>query len=212
MRPTPEAPKTAGYVLSGLRAKYYDAHNALFGVPLIIRKHLHHIDLQPGDSLLDLGCGTGEVIRQLHRRLGGEARLQGIDPSPDMLAVARRKLQDCGSASVEWGVGERLSYAADTFHWVVSCLTMHHLPLHAKRQALGECYRVLKPRGRLLISDFGKPEGAIGRGFARIWRDHAFTAENLEHVLYGLIPEAGFSIMSSAIQGGVIHHILAAKA
>lgn len=199
-------------MLSGPKARFYDAHNTLFGVPLVLRKHLRHIELKPGDSLLDMGCGTGEVIRQLHRRSGGVARLRGIDPSPDMLAVAQRKLRGYGSASVEWGVGESLAYAADTFHWVISCLTMHHLPMPTKRRALGECYRVLKPQGRLLISDFGQPKGAIGRGLARIWRNHAFTAENLEHALQALIAEAGFSVLRSAIQGGVIHHILAIKA
>jgi ubiquinone/menaquinone biosynthesis C-methylase UbiE len=213
MEPSPQASpgSTPGEVLSGLRARYYDAHNALFGVPLVIRKHVSLVQMQPGDALLDLGCGTGEAIHQIHRRFGAHSRLQGIDPSPEMLAVARRKLRRCEGASVDWGVGENLAYPPGTFHWVISCLTMHHLPLATKRQALGECHRVLKPKGRLLITDFGRPTGAVGRALARIWRGHAFTAENLDHVLYGLIAETGFSILSSAIQGGVIHHILATK-
>src|SRR3972149_4857076 len=153
---------TPGEVLSGLRARYYDAHNALFGVPLVIRKHVSLVQMQPGDALLDLGCGTGEAIHQIHRRFGEHSRLQGIDPSPEMLAVARRKLRRCDGARVDWGVGENLTYAPGTFPGVISSLTLPPLPLAPKRRALGECHRVLKPKGRLLIPAFGKPIGAVG--------------------------------------------------
>jgi ubiquinone/menaquinone biosynthesis C-methylase UbiE len=208
---TPHSISTRGEVLTGLRARYYDLHNSLFGVPLVIRKHVSLVEMQPGEALLDMGCGTGEAIHRIHRRFGPQARLQGIDPSPEMLAVARRKLRLADGASVELGVAEQLRYAAESFHWVISCLTLHHLPLGTRRQALGECHRVLRPRGRLLISDFGQPAGAIGRAMARIWRRHAYTADSLDHALDGLIRESGFSILSKAVQGGVIHHILAVK-
>jgi ubiquinone/menaquinone biosynthesis C-methylase UbiE len=210
MQPAPAA-STSGEVLTGLRARFYDTHNAFFGVPLVIRKHVSLVQLQPGDELLDLGCGSGEALRQIYRRSGGQARLQGVDPSEDMLAVARRKLRGCDGASVQWGVGEDLAFAPASFHWVISCLTLHHLPLATRRQALGECHRVLKPEGRLLITDFGRPSGMIGKAFARLWRRHAYAAENLGRPLDGLVAESGFLILSAVIQGGVIHHVLAVK-
>jgi len=210
MQPAPTA-STSGEVLTGLRARFYDTHNALFGVPLVVRKHVSYVQLRQGDELLDLGCGTGEALRQIHRRSDGRVRLQGVDPSEDMLAVARRKLRGCERASVGWGVGENLTFAASSFHWVISCLTLHHLPMATRRRTLGECHRVLKPQGRLLISDFGRPSGLVGKGLARLWRRHAYAAESLDHPLDGLIAESGFSILSAAIQGGVIHHVLAVK-
>jgi hypothetical protein len=51
----------------------------------------------------------------------------------------------------------------------------------------------------------------IGKAFARLWRRHAYAAENLGRPLDGLVAESGFLILSAVIQGGVIHHVLAVK-
>src|SRR5262245_46669481 len=145
---------TRGRILTGISATYYDIGNALFGVPLVIRKHVSLIRMKDGDSLLDVGCGTGAVLRRVQRAFGESTVLRGIDPSPDMLRVAARKLRGCPNARVVDGIGEGLSFPDNSFDWVVSCLTTHHLPLEAKRLMLGECHRVLRPAGRLLVSDF----------------------------------------------------------
>ena len=203
---------TSGHLLTGISARYYDIGNALFGVPLIIRKHVSLIHMKEEDSLLDVGCGTGEVLLQVHREFGERTSLRGIDPSPDILRVARRKLRACPNTSVESGIGEGLSFPDNSFDWVVSCLTMHHLPLDAKRLMIGECHRVLRPSGRLLISDFAAPLTWTGRMLAFIWRRHAHTDENLSGVVYGLAQGQGFIDLSVVVQGGIIQHLMASKA
>jgi ubiquinone/menaquinone biosynthesis C-methylase UbiE len=202
-------PITSGIVLRGFKAKYYDIGNAPFGVPLVIRAHVRLISLQPGQSLLDIGSGSGEALYQLHRKFGESVFLHGIDPSSDTLCVARRKLRKATNVLVELGVSERLRFSDNSFDWVVSFLTYHHLPLEAKRATIRESRRVLKPGGKFLISDFGKWTNVIGWIFSSMWSRHAFTSENLKNVIPELLLGEGFSNLSVSIQAGVPYHTVA---
>lgn len=208
---TEVASRTRGHVLEGVRAKYYDIGNSLFGVPLVTRSHVDRIEIRPGECLLDIGCGTGEVLTQLHRRLGDRVTLCGIDPSVDILEVARQKLHNATSAWVECGSGESLEFDEESFDWVVSSLTFHHLPMDVKRATLAEAFRVLKPGGKLLITDFGKPTGVVGRLFGKLWSWHAYTDENLRVGMRDLILAEGFCDLSVSVQAGIMHHTLAYK-
>jgi ubiquinone/menaquinone biosynthesis C-methylase UbiE len=81
--------------------------------------------LKPGESLLDVGCGTGGVTIPGKKRVGQDGRVAGIDPSPEMLAVASQK---AGKAGLEidsrFGVIESLPYPDATFDVVTSSLTL----------------------------------------------------------------------------------------
>jgi len=202
---------TSGYLVTGLRAKYYDIGNLPLGAPLVTWPHVRIISLKPGDALLDVGCGTGEVLYQVNKKFGVTVSLHGIDPSDDMLDVARYKLRKVNNAKVEVGVGEKLQFPDLSFDWVVSSLTFHHVPLDVKRATISESYRVLKPGGRLLISDFGKPTHFVGRMLSRIWENHAFTSENYRNVIPELMMDAGFGDLSDLVTGGGIHHTLGQK-
>src|SRR5258706_6095465 len=120
-RPTSERSSatlvTSGQIVEGLRAKYYDIGNSPLGLPFVTRPHVRLITLKPGQSLLDVGCGTGEVLYQLHKNFGDAVSLYGIDPSDDMLAVARRKLQNAAQVQMELGIGEKLQFPEASFDW-----------------------------------------------------------------------------------------------
>ena len=118
--------------------------------------------IAPGEIVLDVGCGTGAVAMAMRRRLGTSGRVYGIDPAPQMIAVARRKAKRARLA-IDYQVAgvEALPFPDDTFDVVTSSLMMHHLPADLQRTGLKEMYRVLKPGGRLLVVDF-KPESEHG--------------------------------------------------
>jgi ubiquinone/menaquinone biosynthesis C-methylase UbiE len=113
------------------------------------RQALAALQLAPGDSMLDIGCGTGgATIEALRARAG---RACGIDLSPRMIAQAIE--QAAGLANVEFRVGdaEALPYPAASFDGALCAHSFHHYsdPLRALR----EIRRVLKAGGRFVVLD-----------------------------------------------------------
>jgi ubiquinone/menaquinone biosynthesis C-methylase UbiE len=121
--------------------------------------------LSPGERVLEVGCGTGEVAQRARSRVGATGQVSGIDPSAEMIAVAQRKARRAG-LDIDYRVGaiEALPYPDASFDVVLSSLMMHHLPDDLKSGGLAEVRRVLKPGGRLLIVDFKGPR----RWFSRL--------------------------------------------
>lgn len=104
-------------------------------------------DIQPGQRVLDVACGTGVLARQALERVAPGGTVAGLDPAPGMLAVAR----DCCRA-VEWheGVAESIPLPDATFDAVVSQFGLMFFP--GRAAAIQEMLRVLVPGGRLAIA------------------------------------------------------------
>src|SRR5262247_2265411 len=83
--------------------------------------------IQPGDRVLDVGCGTGTLAVAAKRRVGPRGMVHGIDPSPEMITRASRK---AGKAGVEVvfkeAIVEALPFADEYFDVVLSTLMLHH--------------------------------------------------------------------------------------
>jgi len=120
--------------------------------------------IQPGESVLEVGCGTGQLTQRARARAGSSGLVCGIDPSAEMIRVAREKAQRA-NLTVDYRVAavEALPFANGTFDVVLSSLMMHHLPEDLKALGLAEVRRVLKPGGRLLIVDMQRPSGLLSR-------------------------------------------------
>jgi ubiquinone/menaquinone biosynthesis C-methylase UbiE len=151
------------------------------------QRTIHLAALQPGEAVLDVGCGTGTLALEAAGCVGSTGHVSGIDPSPQQLAralpsAARRDL----SLDFQLGVIERLPSPDRTFDVVLSSLMMHHLPAPVKRQGLVQIARVLKPGGRLIIADFTHKQDRK----ARAARFHAGGSRL--HDLVALVEEAGF--------------------
>lgn len=103
--------------------------------------------IQPGQRVLDVACGTGVLAREVTLRMGSSEGVAGIDPSPGMVAVAKRL-----APAVEWreGVAESLPFPDRSFDAVVSQFGLMFFT--DRRQALREMSRVLAPGGRLAVA------------------------------------------------------------
>ncbi len=163
------------------------------------------VQLQPGESVLDVGCGTGALTRLAKARVGETGRVYGVDAAPQMIAVARRKAAGRDLAiDFQIGLIEQLAFPDDSFDVILSSLMMHHLPEELKRQGLAEIARVLKPGGRLLVLDFQRRQSQRDPSWIKrhmLQRgSHAFLAQllhaGLERGIEDLSPvmkEVGFT-------------------
>ena len=154
------------------------------------------LELNPGDRVLDLGCGTGVLTRLIADRLdaGSGGMAIGIDAASKMIRVAQKKRQT-ENCRFEVVAAENLPYPDSTFQAVVSSLFFHHLPLDLKKRALQESWRVLTPKGKLVIADMHCPTtrmGALVSHLSRWFFLQPQIGENIQGVLPGLMEEAGF--------------------
>ncbi len=125
--------------------------------------------LKPGESVLDVGCGTGTLALAAKRRVGPGVDVFGIDASPEMIAraQARSKKRSAGVAFRQAAV-ERLPFLDGQFDVVLSSLMLHHLPDDIRARAFTEIRRVLKPTGRFLAVDYRPPANALRRSLVRL--------------------------------------------
>ncbi len=113
---------------------------------------LEQVRLFQPTNILDLGCGTAELIIQILQRYD-DAKLHGIDLSKGMLAVAEQKLQ--GQAELVHGDSQYLPYSDESMDMIICNDSFHHYPQPSA--VISEIHRVLKPQGVLVIGDCYQP-------------------------------------------------------
>lgn len=148
-------------------------------------------EVEPGQRILDIGCGTGTLtvrVKQLHP--GTE--VFGLDPDPKALEIARRKAARAGlTVRFDRGFSDALPYPESTFDRVFSSLMFHHLAGSEKLATLREVRRVLRSGGSLHLLDFGPPRGAAASVLARLLHRSQQIRDNLEGRIPALMREAG---------------------
>jgi ubiquinone/menaquinone biosynthesis C-methylase UbiE len=148
--------------------------------------------IKPDDSVLDVGCGTGEVTL-LAKTRAKAGKVYGIDPAPEMIAMARKKAAR-RNLDIDFRVGviESLPFPDSSIYVVTSSLMMHHLPEDLKVRGLAEIYRVLKRGGRLLIADFMRPTGSFLNHIFIAFTRHQGLKSGIEDI-QKLLKAAGFN-------------------
>ena len=101
--------------------------------------------------ILDVGCGTGYLLRRLARRCPEAVELLGIDPAPGMIAEARAAAAGDPRLGFSAGVAEHLPFADCSFDLVVSTTSFDHWA--DQRAGLVDCARVITPGGQLVLTD-----------------------------------------------------------
>jgi ubiquinone/menaquinone biosynthesis C-methylase UbiE len=179
--------------LSGL----YDPAIALLTRERVWRKRLlDQVAPTPGETIIDLGCGTGSFALAMARRAPG-AQIAGLDPDADILARAAAKAAEAGQ-TVRLVQGFARDVAAllgeGGADKLVSSLVFHQLPMAEKRLGLAASLRALKPGGTLHIADYGRQRGVMRTLFRLVQALDGYenTQPNADGILPTLIAEAGF--------------------
>jgi ubiquinone/menaquinone biosynthesis C-methylase UbiE len=106
-----------------------------------------------GQRVLDVGCGTGVVARDVARRVGPRGSVLGVDPTPAFVEAAEELRRDAGLTNVAFQVGDgrRLGLPSADFDAVLAVTVLCHLP--DREQVIGEMRRVARFGGKILIVD-----------------------------------------------------------
>lgn len=118
------------------------------------------LELEPGDSVLDVACGPGSVTRLEAAAVGGHGRVTGVDLSPSMLAIARAKPAEPGAAAIEYfeAPADRLPVPDESFDAATCQQGLQFFPDRAA--ALAELRRALRPGGRIGVALWAEIEQA----------------------------------------------------
>ena len=161
---------------------------------------LDQAELQPGQRVLDLGCGTGTLALMAAEREPG-LEVIGLDADPEILIRARDKAAAAGAEiRFDQGFSTSLPYEDESFDRVCSTLFFHHLKPADKRRTAAEVARVLRPGGQLHVADFGPPGDPLMQAAfltVRLFDGREETQEHLEGKLASIFEEGGLSAAST---------------
>lgn len=198
-------------------AQQYDVMNDLmsFGIHRLWKRFtIDASGVRPGNKVLDLAGGTGDLTAKFSKLVGREGKVILADINSSMLNVGRDKLRDKGLVqNIEYvqANAQYLPFEDNTFDIITIAFGLRNVT--DKDMALRSMYRVLKPGGRLLVLEFSKPEHEIinkiydfysfnilpkmGDLVAKDGESYQYLAESIrmhpdQETLKGMMNEAGF--------------------
>jgi ubiquinone/menaquinone biosynthesis C-methylase UbiE len=205
------AQATQGHVLSAPRL--YDLSTEVFFLGrrrATYQALIAAVGVRTGESVVDVGCGTGYFARLIARTVGPSGRVVGIDPSESMIAYGRRKTVASLSCEFQVGLAQSLPVPTGHFDVLTTSLVLHHVPEHLRVRALEEMWRVLRPGGRILVAEARMP--GHGTGWQLLGRLHNFDrmARQVPH-LEPLAALAGFGQIRTGEARPWLRYIIGVK-
>jgi len=161
--------------------------------------YLDLLGVAAGMRVLDVGCGSGAVTREVARRVRPAGSVVGLDPSPALLAVAAELVERDGlteAVDLRLGDARSLPFPDAEFDVVLAVTTLAHMP--QPEQAIPELARVTRPGGRVGIFDLdgdgvilAHPDRELTRRIIAAAADHLIVNSWLARRLPGLLAQAG---------------------
>jgi ubiquinone/menaquinone biosynthesis C-methylase UbiE len=153
--------------------------------------------LRQGESVLDVGCGTGSLALVAKRMVGAAGKVHGIDASVPMIARAKSKAHRRRvDAHFDVASADALPFPDRAFDVVLSTVMLHHLSKATRVAAVSEMRRVLRPNGRALLVDFAGARN--GKGPRLHFHRHGHVDPR---ALLELAVEAGLRVVDSGPVG-----------
>ncbi len=160
------------------------------------RDLVEQASLRPGHRILDIGCGTGTLLRVVIEHCP-EAVAWGIDGDGAMLARARVKLTGApGRVGLIRGLASDLPFPEASFDRVLTSLVLHHLTSRTKARTLAAAHALLRPGGELHVADWGDPHDLpmwLAFQGVRLLDGRETTDDNYYGRLPGFMQDAGFT-------------------
>lgn len=170
---------------------FYDGFTRLF-FGKKFEKIVEAIRPKAGSHLIDIGCGPGEVLLQIHKKYP-HVKLIGLDIDPEILKIAEKKLKKMNiHIPLKEASATEIPFPDESFDIAVSSLMIHHLKTEDKKKFLHEAFRILRPGGKMYLFDFAPPKTYFGKLLSFAYGFFEEIDDGVKGKYWDFMKDAGF--------------------